>query len=103
MLFRSCLVDGGVGGEQQLHAAVVAFAAGDVQRRGVIAGCLVDNGVGGEQQPRARRVTCLTSNQQAFPELDRSFDAVNEAHGLGLVAAPERIDHRVHAEDAIEN
>jgi hypothetical protein len=30
--------------------------------------------------------------------LDRSFDAANEAHGLGLVAAPERIDHRVHVE-----
>ena len=69
-----CLVDGGVGGEQDLHAVAVAFAAGGEQRRGAVAICLVDGGVGGEQQPRALRVTSLTCNKQAMmAEVGRFF------------------------------
>jgi len=44
-----CLVDGGVGGKQQLHAVAVAFTAGGEQRCGAVVVCLVDGGVGSEQ------------------------------------------------------
>ena len=62
--------------------------------------CMVHGGVGGEQQPRALRVTSLTCTKQAKAEVGRSFDAVDEAHGLGLVAATERVDHRVGRHEA---
>jgi iron(III) transport system permease protein len=66
-----------------------------------VAVCLVDGGVGGEQQPRARRVTSITCTKQAKAEVGRSFGAVDEAHGLGLVAATERVAESVGRREVV--
>ena len=47
------------------------------------------------------RVTCLTCTKQAKAEVGRSCHPVDEAHGLGLVAATERVDHRVGRHEAV--
>ena len=60
----ACLVDGGVGGKNQLHAAAVALDAGGDQRRGADAVCLVDDSVGGEQQLHAATVAFVASGDQ---------------------------------------
>ena len=44
------LVNGGMGGEQQLYTVAVASEAGGEQRRAAMCIWLVDGGVGGEQQ-----------------------------------------------------
>ena len=85
---------------KKLDYVAVASAAGDDQRREAVAVCLVDGGVGGEQQPRAPRVTSLTCTKQAKAEVGRSCHPVDEALGLGLVAATERVDHRVGRHEA---
>ena len=58
------MVDGGVGGEQQLHAVAVAFVAGGVQRREAVAVCVVDGGVGGEQHLHAVAFAFLAGGDQ---------------------------------------
>eukprot|EP00966_Prymnesium_polylepis_P189684 4395058-Prymnesium_polylepis.1 len=45
-----CLIDGGVGGDEQPCAAIMALRAGKVQRRVAVLRCLIDGGVGGDEQ-----------------------------------------------------
>jgi hypothetical protein len=57
--------------------------------------------MGGEQQLRALRVTSLTCTKQAKAEVDRSFDAVDEAHGLGLEYSRRRDGARIDLRSTI--
>ena len=88
------LVDGGSGGEQQLHAVWVAIKhACSMQRRAAVNLNRVDVGSGGEQQPYAFQLTKATSAHQAKAKIS-VLRVLQQARGFVVVALLDRVKYR---------